>query len=218
MLYKSAYISLFIQFIIGIINYLGLNIDIPKEKYIYKDLLKTEIVVQIIEFIFYIWMVLNFNNINNITPYRYYDWIITTPIMLLTLMAYLDDNNNLNLKNFIKTNKNDIIKIVFLNLLMLIFGLLGELNYINYNNAIILGFIPFIIYFTLIYNKYINNKKITSDKKNMFYFYIIIWLFYGLVAFLPYYQKNISYNILDIFSKNIFSLVLVYIIWKNKKY
>lgn len=217
MLYQSAYISLFIQFIIGIIDYIGINIDIPKEKIIYKDLLKTELFVQIIEFIFYIWMVLNFNNINNITPHRYYDWLITTPVMLLTLMAYLDSNTYLNLKDFIKTNSNDIIKILSLNCIMLIFGLLGELNYIDYNTAIILGFIPFIYYFNLIYKKYIYHKKLTLDKKGLFYFFIIIWSLYGIVAYLPYEEKNISYNILDIFSKNLFGLLLVYIIWKNRK-
>ena len=216
MLYQSAYISLFIQFIIGIIDYLGLNIDIPKDKIIYKDLLKVELFVQIIEFIFYIWMVLNFNNIENITPHRYYDWFITTPVMLLALMAYLDSNTYLNLKDFIKTNSNDIIKIISLNCIMLIFGLVGELNYIDYNTAIILGFIPFIYYYYLIYKKYIHQKKLTLDKKGLFYFFIIIWSLYGIVAYLPYEEKNISYNILDIFSKNLFGLLLVYIIWKNK--
>ena len=171
---------------------------------------------QIIEFIFYVWMVLNFSNIKNITPHRYYDWLITTPVMLLTLMAYLDNNTYLNLKDFIKNNSNDIIKIISLNCIMLLFGLLGELNYIDYNTAIILGFIPFIYYFNLIYKKYIYQKNLSLDKKGLFYFFIIIWSLYGIVAYLPYEKKNISYNILDIFSKNLFGLLLVYIIWKNK--
>ena len=116
MLYKSAYISLFIQLIIGIIDYLALKINIPQEKNIYKDLLRVELFVQAIEFIFYIWMVFNFNNIKNITPHRYYDWLITTPIMLLTLMAYLDNNYYSNLKDFIKLNTKDITKVLLLNL------------------------------------------------------------------------------------------------------
>jgi bacteriorhodopsin len=216
MLYQSAYISLFIQLIIGIIDYLGLKINVPKETKIYKDLLSVEITVQIIEFIFYIWMVFNFNNIKNITQHRYYDWVLTTPVMLLTLMAYLDNNNHSNLKNFIKANSNDIIKVLLLNLSMLIFGLLGELNYIDYNIAITLGFIPFIYYFNIIYKKYIYQKKLTSNKKSLFYYFAIVWILYGIVAYLPYEQKNISYNILDIFSKNIFGLLLVYTIWKNR--
>ena len=40
MLYESAYLSLIIQFIIGIINIYGVNIDIPSDKIIFKDILK----------------------------------------------------------------------------------------------------------------------------------------------------------------------------------
>ena len=217
MLYNSAYISLVIQFMTGIIDYLGLQINIPKEKNIYKDLLRTELGVQVIEFIFYIWMVLNFNNIKNITPYRYFDWLITTPIMLFTLTAYLDTNNYSSLTEFLKANKKDTEKIVIANLLMLMFGLLGELNFLNYETAIILGFLPFVYYFKLIWKKYIYNKEVSLDRKVLFYFFAIIWTLYGLAAFLPYELKNISYNILDLFSKNLFGLFLVWVVWKNRK-
>jgi bacteriorhodopsin len=217
MLYNSAYISLVIQFMTGIIDYLGLQINIPKEKNIYKDLLRTELGVQVIEFIFYIWMVLNFNNIKNITPYRYFDWLITTPIMLFTLTAYLDTNNYSSLTEFLKANKKDTEKIVIANLLMLMFGLLGELNFLNYETAIILGFIPFVYYFKLIWEKYIYNKEVSLDRKVLFYFFAIIWTLYGLAAFLPYELKNVSYNILDLFSKNLFGLFLVWVVWKNRK-
>ena len=59
MLHESAYFSLIIQIIIGIVNIYGLNIDIPKDKKIIKDILQVEFVVQIVEFIFYIWMINN---------------------------------------------------------------------------------------------------------------------------------------------------------------
>ena len=60
MLYESAYFSLIIQFIVGLINIYGLNIDIKDNKKIIKDILKLEFGVQIIEFIFYTWMIINF--------------------------------------------------------------------------------------------------------------------------------------------------------------
>jgi len=217
MLYNSAYISLGIQFMTGIIDYLGLQINIPKEKNIYKDLLRTELGVQVVEFIFYIWMVLNFNNIKNITPYRYFDWLITTPIMLFTLTAYLDTNNYSSLTEFLRANKKDTEKIVIANLLMLMFGLLGELNFLHYETGIILGFLPFFYYFKLIWKKYIYNKEVSLDRKVLFYFFAIIWTLYGLAAFLPYELKNVSYNILDLFSKNLFGLFLVWVVWKNRK-
>jgi bacteriorhodopsin len=216
MLYESAYFSLIIQFIVGVINIYGLNIDVPDDKIIYKDILKLEFVVQIIEFIFYIWMIINFKLIQNITPYRYLDWIITTPTMLLTLIIFLSNKDNTSLKEYVSKNKLFIAKIFILNLIMLLFGLAGELNYVDYNTAIIAGFIPFIYYFKIIYDKYlIDNTDVY--KTRIYWFFLIIWMIYGIVAILPYEQKNIAYNILDLFSKNLFSVYLVIIILNLKK-
>ena len=214
MLYESAYFSLIIQFIVGLINIYGLNIDVTDNKKIIKDILKLELGVQIIEFIFYTWMIINFKLINNITPYRYLDWIITTPTMLITLIAYLNNKDNSSLKEFLSENKLFVIKIVTLNIIMMLFGLAGELNYMDYNTAIIIGFIPFVYYFKMIYDKYLlTNTK--SDKTRLYWLFFLIWTIYGIVAFLPYEQKNISYNILDLFSKNLFSVFLVIIILKS---
>jgi bacteriorhodopsin len=214
MLYESAYFSLIIQFIVGLINLYGLNIDVSDSKKIIKDILKLEFGVQIIEFIFYTWMITNLKLIKNITPYRYLDWIITTPTMLITLISYLSNKNESSLKDFLSKNKSFVINIITLNTIMLLFGLAGELNYMDYNTSIILGFIPFVFYFKLIYDKYlITNTE--NNKIKLYWFFFIIWTIYGIVAFLPYEQKNTAYNILDLFSKNLFSVFLVIIILKS---
>jgi bacteriorhodopsin len=218
MLIISTYFSIIIQVITGIINLWGLYLNVDDNKKIFKDLLNVELFIQNIELVFYIWMANNLNIIQNITPYRYLDWIITTPTMLITLMAFLDKDNNKNnnLYNYIQKNKYFIIKIIVLNLIMLLFGLAGELKYLDYNLAIILGFIPFIYYFKLIHDKYII-KKTSSENINTYWFYFIIWSLYGIVAFLSYEYKNSAYNIIDLFSKNFFSVFLVYLLWKNQK-
>jgi len=151
MLYESAYFSLIIQFIVAIINIYGLNINVPNDKMIFKDILKLEFFIQIIEFIFYSWMIINFNLIQNITPYRYFDWFITTPTMLITLTSFLSSENNSSLKEYLGKNKMFIAKMIILNILMLLFGLAGELNYMDYNTAIIAGFLPFIYYFKMMF-------------------------------------------------------------------
>jgi bacteriorhodopsin len=215
MLYDSAYFSLIVQFIVGLVNIYGLNIDVPSDKMIFKDILKLEFGVQIIEFIFYSWMIINFELIKNITPYRYFDWLITTPTMLITLISYLSSKDNTSLQEYISKNKIFIAKIIVLNVCMLLFGLAGELNYIDYNTAIIVGFIPFVYYFKMIYDEYlINNKE--KNKIYLYWFFFIIWSFYGLAALLPYEEKNIAYNILDLFSKNLFSVFLVIVILNLK--
>ncbi len=229
MIYESAIFSLFIQFIVGIIHIFGFNIDIPQDKNIFKDLLKVEFGVQVVEFIFYIWMILNFKNIKNITPYRYVDWIITTPVMLTTLITFLDQNRSNTLLEYLNKNKNFISQVAFLNICMLGLGLMGELEIINYNLGIILGFIPFIIYFKLIYDKYIKDKKSKQNedtiketkeesvnKEKLYWFFFVIWSLYGIVAFLPYEEKNTSFNILDLLSKNLFGVFLVIYLWNSR--
>ena len=159
MIYQTAYLSLLIQVVVGIIDFLALNIKIPENKKLFKDLLKLELGVQIVEMIFYVWLIFNFAGIPNITPKRYYDWILTTPTMLITLMAFLDKHHYIGIIDYIKKNKYDITKVVIANMLMLGLGLMGELGYINYQLAVLLGFIPFLYYYNLIYNKYIKDKQ-----------------------------------------------------------
>ena len=121
---------------------------------------------------------------------------------------------NSNLYNYIQKNKYFIIKIIVLNLIMLLFGLAGELKYLDYDSAIILGFIPFIYYFKLIHDKYITGKT-SSENVNTYWFYFIIWSLYGIVAFLSYEYKNYAYNIIELFSKNFFGIFLSYIIFSG---
>jgi hypothetical protein len=216
MLYQSIVLSLIIQFIALFIDIFALNIEIPPEKRLFNQLLKVEIFVQIIEIIFYIWLVFYFAQIDNITPKRYYDWFLTTPTMLITLIAYLNKKEESDLFIFIQNNKDILIKVVLANTIMLLFGLLGEYNIINYNLAIILGFIPFLYYFYIIYQNYIKDKEASTDKKGLYIFFFVVWSLYGVAAFLPYILKNTAYNILDLFAKNLFGLFLVYIIWRYR--
>jgi len=92
---------------------------------------------------------------------------------------------------------------------MLIFGYLGETKIIDTLTGVVLGFIPFLIYFYMIYINYV--RQTTTGWKLCFYFFFF-WSLYGVAALLPYYVKNTFYNILDLFAKNFFGLFLSYII------
>ena len=207
MLIVSVYGSLTIQIITGLVNIYGLTLQVPDSKILIQNLLKVETTVQVIELIFYIWMVYNITNISNITPYRYADWFFTTPIMLITLMTFIDGETK-NVFEYIKKEKTDVSIIVFLNALMLLFGFLGEIKYLDTELSLILGFIPFIFYYYKIYTKLeINNKNTT--KKTLYWSYFIFWSLYGVAAGLDYELKNAMYNILDLFAKNLFGIFLV---------
>jgi hypothetical protein len=139
--------------------------------------------------------------------------VINLILCLIFLKNKNPDNNKLNFFEVIKKESNVIIIILLLNLIMLFLGFLGETSRIPIMTGILLGFIPFLIYYYIIYDKY---AFYTNDGLKIFFYFLFIWSFYGIVAFLPYNIKNISYNILDLFSKNFFGLYLTYLIFTNK--
>jgi len=210
--------SIGVQIITGLIEFFTLFIKVKPNVVFLRDLLVIEFIVQLIELIFYVWLFTNLGNVANITSKRYADWIITTPTMLFTLVMYLiytneENKEKLNLYQAFNENKNNIFIIVFLNLLMLIFGYLGETQQFSNIQSKFLnltfGFVPFLIYFWLIYDQY---AKFSDFGKKLFYYFFIVWTFYGVVAYLPYYLRNSCYNILDLFAKNFFGIYLSYII------
>jgi len=202
-------ISLGIQFVVGVLDLYALTLPRSKDVLL-RDLVKLELVVQTVEFIFYSWMVRSWgkHELQNIVQYRYYDWMITTPAMLITLMAFLGGSPTQSLESFVSEHRDFVIGITSLNFSMLLLGLGGELQCISHTRSVILGFIPFFIYFALIYNRFIADQPVASNKVLLFYFFFIIWSIYGVVALLPPNPKNTSYNILDLFSKNLLGVIL----------
>ena len=213
-------ISIIVQIITGTIEIGVFFIKVPAAFYLIRELLILELVVQIIEGTFYFWLAYNFTKIINVTPKRYIDWFITTPTMLITLMLYLiylnkrnkDETHELEIFTLLKENSNIIIPVVILNWLMLLFGYLGEMKIIPVLFGIILGFIPFLIYYYMIYVNYVSEN---NSGYLLFWYFFFFWSLYGLVAVLPYYIKNAFYNILDLFAKNFFGLFLSYIIFSG---
>jgi hypothetical protein len=220
-IYSTLVLSVFLQITTGIIDILTLLFSVPYKILIIKQLLILELTVQFIEGFFYVYWLFNFNAIKNVTPTRYFDWVITTPTMLITLIFYLiflhhkrnDTTDKLEFFNLFKENFNNILYILSLNWLMLLFGYLAEINIIPVLLGVTLGFIPFLIYYYIIYKNY----ALLSDDGFMVYFYFLFfWSLYGVAALLPYKTKNMLYNILDLFAKNFFGLFLVYIIFTYK--
>ena len=130
LIYKSGVWSIMIQIITFIIGLYVLLIQTPISLLVVKQLLWLETIAQVIEFVFYAWMVSNFSKIKNITIYRYYDWILSTPLMLYVYMMYLafmknkENVNGIqkNLYDLTKENSSIIIVLLLLNALMFMFG------------------------------------------------------------------------------------------------
>ena len=219
-IYTSLILSILTQVITGIIEIYALFIKVPTAFLLLKQLLVLEVIVQFIEGSFYVYWLMNFKNILNITPNRYFDWAFTTPTMLITLIFYLiflknKDNNSsceLNFFDLFDQEFYTIIIILLLNWLMLLFGYLGEINLLPVLLGVFLGFIPFLIYYYIIYKNY---ALLSGDGLAIFFYFFIVWSLYGIVAVLPYNIKNMCYNILDLFSKNFFGIFLTYLLITN---
>jgi bacteriorhodopsin len=96
---------------------------------------------------------------------------------------------------------------------MLLFGYLGEIGVISLVAGVAIGFIPFITYFYLIYERFIRTSTLPNNTSLQIYaYFLVFWSLYGIVAVLPYTLKNMIYNVLDLFSKNLFGLFLSYLI------
>lgn len=231
----SLKISVIVQIITGIIQLFSLFIKVPPSYIILKQLLVLENIVQVIQGSFYAWLFFNIQNVTNITSKRYIDWVITTPIMLISLICYMiflrgSDESHVDIFSILHDNYAIIFSIVILNALMLLFGYLGEKNIIPLVWGVLIGFIPFIIYYYLIYNNFVKSNSNTRTDNDtsanavpktaninntilkLFLYFLFFWSLYGIVGLLPYYIKNTIYNILDLFSKNFFGLLLSYLI------
>lgn len=214
----TVYLSLFFQIVTGILDALALQIKIPPRITILRHALILEFIVQIIEGIFYLWLVFAIHKATtNVTPKRYYDWFLTTPTMLFTLMVYLyyrkNPNKKQTLQQFVHKNRDLIVKVVLLNALMLLFGYLGEVGIIQRQWSVVLGFIPFIAYYYLIYQNFVQDNP---QGETFFWYFVVVWSIYGFAALLPYHSKNMMYNILDLFAKNFFGIYLASLMYQNR--
>ena len=218
-IFYTAYISLVVQLLTGSVGALGVFIDLKEEDRLLRDVLKMETIVQFVELAFYSWLVYNLGSLpDNVTSLRYLDWNITTPIMLIATVLYMrynqmkDEGKIAKTQEILERDKKILIRIVVFNFLMLLFGLLGELNYLSTYISFPLGFIFFYLSFNEIKVNYVG-ENLTNI--NLYYFLFFVWALYGVAALFGHELKNTSYNILDIFSKNFYGLFIFYVIYKT---
>jgi len=226
LLHSSLWFSIVVQLVTGVIELLAFFVKTPPGMGLIKQLLGLEVAVQAVEGSFYAWLYYNIDRVKNITPKRYADWAITTPTMLVTLIAYIiylnaaSSSESLSLLQILRENAVPIAQILGLNWLMLLFGYLGEVGVIPLVAGVALGFVPFIAYFYIMYERFVANDAIHNNGTNgtslkMYAYFLVAWSLYGIVAVLPYALKNTIYNVLDLFSKNFFGIFLSYLIVSN---
>lgn len=220
---KSTYFSVIIQAITGLIGASGLLIPLAAEHQILKSVLLKETIVQLIEFCVYL-IIISRYQLETMAATRYLDWFFTTPVMLFTTIIYFkycelqekkEDTSKMSVKNFINENSKNIILILVSNLGMLVAGYLGELEILDRYTACFIGFLFFVLTFTIIYREYARYSKIG---KLLYSFLVTIWALYSVAYLLRADFKNITINGLDIVAKNFFGVFLFAVILTiNKK-
>jgi bacteriorhodopsin len=211
--------SLGVQGFTMLANLYGLSIPLEGIHTILREVLLLETGVQGIELVFYLWyrgMTHAKDSSPDITRFRYYDWILTTPIMLISTIGFYvylkhieeGKTESINFTNILLEHKGRILLIVVFNALMLAFGYLQEIGSIDIWTSSFLGYLALCGSFYTMYDGFVRHVS----QKGLFYFMFVVWSFYGLAAMAPSAPKNIAYNALDIFAKNFYGIYLTYTI------
>ena len=220
--YTSYVFSILVQFTLLVILAYNVNMSVPPELGVLREAFRFEYYVSIIEFAGYLLIGYMLFQKKSVTIYRYADWFITTSILLVSLSyvflyrLYKKKKKTKRLTNeYIFTKYRPVlVSLLLSNFFMLLFGFLGEMNKIPYWIGYVLGMICFIILFTTLSKHFVKENKANDD---LFTIFMIIWLFYGFAYLMPYKTKNMFYNLLDLVSKNLFGLYILYIIRQEKQ-
>lgn len=212
--------SVYIQFALLLFMLYHQGLVVSPELEILKKAYNLEFFVSIVEFAVYVFIGYNLNT--NITTIRYTDWFITTNVLLVTL-SYLFLYNNYKVEKnttalasdeYLKDHYFDIFTIIIIfNSLMLMLGYAGEMKIIPKDYGLIGGMVFFVLSFYTIYSNFVKNNF-----TNFLYLlvFISIWLLYAVAYLFKYKEKNIAYNLLDLVSKNLFGLFILYVIYHEK--
>lgn len=165
-----------------------------------RHILNLETCISVVAAFFYGKFLAMFENKSNvdykkINDTRYLDWSITTPIMLLVLVLALLYNSNSGSLNFFS-----FLMILLLNYGMLGAGYLGEINILDKTISNTVGFGFFAVMYYFIYSKYVAPKP-NFTNNILFSSFAFLWGLYGVVYFMNDLEKNVWFNVLDLFSK-----------------
>lgn len=134
---------------------------------------------------------------------RYIDWYISTPVMIVSTAMFFRHRQRQDVSVALRLEDPFVVMSVCLNQLMLSFGLLMEFHLLGKCVGIVPGFAAFVASYALL-----GQTLDEEDAMSVILFFTIffVWSLYGVAALLPYTSKNVSYNALDIVSKNFYGV------------
>ena len=135
---------------------------------------------------------------------RYYDWFVTTPLMLLVLVVFFSYESQVPVKF------PYYMAIIILNFGMLYSGFKGDTGDWNKNYAGALGFVFFFAMFAVIYFAFVRGHgKLHRIEGILLSIFIVVWSCYGIIYYLKDESlRNRLNNVLDVIAKIFVGLFL----------
>jgi len=135
--------------------------------------------------------------LKDFTKLRYLDWMVTTPLIILGLLLFYNQKlASIEYKTF--------FTMLCFNWLMLLAGYMGEIGAIPKLVGVGLGFGFLVSLLWLMVTCCIPS----NSNYSAFIVFALLWSLYGVAYMTDEETMNISYNILDVFSKAVFGVGL----------
>ena len=214
-------ITIYTQVIVASATIGSLTFTLADKDLILKDILTLQVIVETIEFLWYYYVIQKLHQ-NDMAKNRYYEWAITTPIMLINIYSYLlyeeqlekfPNNPPIRLETTLKNHTDAITQIILSNFWMLSIGYLYEIGQVSAKVAFVYGFVFLLNTFNIIYK---NAGSKSKKGKQIYSIVFFIWSLYGVAFILPTGIKNSIFNIIDLFSKNFFKLYISILAFSKK--
>ena len=136
-------------------------------------------------------------DLKTFTHFRYLDWMITTPLIILGLLLFYN-------QKLASIPWETYTAIVGLDWAMILAGFLGEEGIISRWSGFWTGFAALFGVFYLMYAKCIP----AGSNPAAFFIFMFLWSMYGVAYMQDEETKNLMYNILDVNSKALFGVGL----------
>jgi bacteriorhodopsin len=213
----SAKVSLFAQVVFTGMTVGGVVVDVVHKEGILTQSAVLEFASQIVEFVYYAAVVFYFGAVRTWT--RYLDWFVSTPLMLVSFAAFFAHRDSLYPPHRQASDLSTIgghgrlpyfLAAIVTNAAMLAFGFYVEWRErppVTKNACILLGIAAFVATFVLLHVGFVAESE-DGLSIALLLMVFVIWSGYGAAIFLPYGPKNVMYNTLDVFSKNVYGALL----------
>ena len=204
---RTARLSLATQAVLTLFTAASLFLPLTEAHRPLLALAALETGAQVIEFAYYAYVLFRLGKIETWT--RYLDWVISTPLMLVSTMGfllYLRDPTLGLMDVFASERLGFALGVLLFNWLMLAFGFAHERGMIQGGGALVAGTLCFIPSFGLLLFGYVRGTGMLGAI--LFFVLYIVWGLYGIAATQDDVTKNVSYNLLDLVSKNAYGVLL----------